>query len=53
MPNIERALVLDSKVLERGERYCQLHGTTLSQLVSDFLSNLPIEFTPAVADPVA
>lgn len=43
MPKIDRTLALDSEVLERGERYCQLYGTTLSQLVSDFLSNLPLE----------
>jgi len=43
MAKVETILVLDSKVVERGERYCLLHGTTLSQLVSDFLSHLSLE----------
>jgi hypothetical protein len=35
-------LSLDPDAVERGERYSQLHGTTLSRLVSDFLRSLPV-----------
>jgi hypothetical protein len=30
-------------VIRRAERYSELHGTNVSQLVSNFLSSLPIE----------
>ncbi len=52
MEKITKSLSLDSKAVERGERYSELHSTTLSQLVSDFLAQLPLdtdqELTPIV-----
>jgi hypothetical protein len=35
-------LSLEPDALARGKRYSQLHGTTLSRLVSDFLRSLPL-----------
>lgn len=53
MARITKRLSLDLKVVERGERYAELHSTSLSQLVSDFLWRLPVddsepELTPTV-----
>lgn len=53
MPRVTKNLSLDPDAVERGERYSRLHSTSLSQLVSDFLSGLPIdedqaELTPTV-----
>jgi hypothetical protein len=53
MSRITRKLALDSDALRRGERFCELHGTTLSKLVNDFLLQLPTDgeeadLTPAV-----
>lgn len=47
-------LLLDAEAIARGERYSDLHGTTLSRLVGDFLQSLPLEgarrpLAPAVA----
>lgn len=36
-------LSLDPEAVRRGERYCELHQTNLSQLVSNFLSRLPVD----------
>jgi hypothetical protein len=35
-------LLLDDGALDRAESYCKEHGTTLSRLVNDFLSALPV-----------
>lgn len=43
MARIYKKLTLDPKAVERGERWCQRHSTSLSQLVSDFLSQLPLD----------
>ncbi len=43
MARITKNLSLDPLAVERGERYSKRHSTSLSQLVSDFLSNLPSE----------
>lgn len=43
MARITKNLSLDPKAVERGERYSELHSTSLSQLVSDFLSRLPMD----------
>lgn len=53
MARIKKSLSLDAKAVERGERYAELHSTSLSRLVSDFLSQLPLtegepELTPTV-----
>lgn len=53
MARVRKKLSLDPKAAERGERYCELHSTSLSQIVSDFLSRLPLddqeqELTPTV-----
>jgi hypothetical protein len=34
-------LSLDPEAVARGERYSRMHGTNLSQLVSNFLASLP------------
>lgn len=54
MPKTPANLSVDPAVMERGKLYGQRHGTSVSQLVGDFLSNLPSEedrpeFTPAVS----
>jgi hypothetical protein len=35
-------LSLDPEAVRRGERYSELHGTNLSQLVTNFLLSLPV-----------
>jgi hypothetical protein len=35
-------LSLDREAVQRGERYSALHGTNLSQLVTNFLLSLPV-----------
>lgn len=41
MARIVKNLSLDPQAVERGERYSRRHGTSISQLVSDFLTGLP------------
>jgi hypothetical protein len=53
MAKVTKNLSLDEAAVQRGERYSALHDTSLSRLVSDFLSQLPVEeptrpFPPAV-----
>lgn len=36
-------LSLDPAAIERAERYAKRHGTSLSGLVSDYLSSLPLD----------
>jgi hypothetical protein len=43
MAKISKKLPLDPKAVERGERYSRLHSTSLSRLVSDFVSQLPLD----------
>ncbi|MCU0650210.1 MAG: DUF6364 family protein [Gemmatimonadaceae bacterium] len=52
-PRQAKNLLLDPDAIARGEAYSREHDTTMSQLVSDFLRNLPVrstprEYTPAV-----
>jgi hypothetical protein len=53
-PKQAKNLLLDPDAIARGEAFSRQHDTTISQLVSDFLRNLPVDsdhrdFTPAVA----
>lgn len=53
MPRVTKNLSLDPAAVERGERYSEIHSTSLSQVVSDLLMRLPIddgeaELTPTV-----
>ena len=53
MARIVKNLSLDPDAVQRGEKYSKRHSTSVSQLVSDFLSGLPaegdpVEFAPAV-----
>ena len=55
MAKRSKNLSLDPDAIRRGERYSELHGTNVSQLVSRFLTALPISgddgerrLTPAV-----
>ncbi|MDQ3809072.1 MAG: DUF6364 family protein [Chloroflexota bacterium] len=43
MAKVAKNLLLDEEAVERGERYSELHATTLSRLVSDFLQQLPVD----------
>ncbi len=43
-------LLLDRSAIDRGKRYGQLHGTSVSQLVGDFLSKLPLPGEPGGDD---
>jgi hypothetical protein len=50
---IVKNLSLDPEAVRRGEKYSKRHSTSVSQLVSDFLSALPgeadrAELSPAV-----
>jgi hypothetical protein len=43
IPKKPKNLSLDPATIERGERYAKRHGTSLSGLVSDYLSALPLD----------
>lgn len=43
MPKRSKNLSLDPDAIRRGERYSELHGTSVSQLVNNFLASLPLE----------
>jgi hypothetical protein len=43
MAKQSKNLSLDPEAVSRGERYSELHGTNVSQLVNRFLSSLPLE----------
>jgi hypothetical protein len=43
MAKQSKNLSLDPEAVRRGERYSQLHGTNVSQLVNRFLTSLPLE----------
>ena len=43
MPKDRITLLLDRKAIERGLRYSQLHGSDISEVVSELLTRLPIE----------
>lgn len=36
-------LLIERTALEKGRRYSDLHQTSISRLVTEFLSNLPVE----------
>lgn len=46
-----RNLTLDDEAMARAERYSRQHGTSISQLVGDFLRSLPLEPSPAALSP--
>ncbi len=52
MPKVIKNLTLDPQAVERAERFSRKKGTSVSQIVSDFLSRLPddtdIDLSPAV-----
>ena len=54
MSKVAKNLYLDPAALDHAEQYAKRHRTNLSQLVSDFLSSLPLngssqdEFSPAL-----
>jgi hypothetical protein len=50
MAKVRKHLSLDVDAVERGERYSAIHGTSLSRLVSDFLSRLPMGDTEETTD---
>lgn len=43
MPKESLNLSVESASIERGRRYSQLHSTSISKLVDDFLSGLPVD----------
>ena len=43
MSKVAKNLYLDPAALDHAERYATMHKTNLSQLVSDFLSSLPLK----------
>ena len=45
MAKQRKNLFLDAEAVRRGERYSEVHRTNLSQLVSDFLAQLPLDTT--------
>jgi hypothetical protein len=42
MPKKSLNLSVERASLERGHRYSQQHGVSISKLVDDFLANLPV-----------
>ncbi len=43
MPKQSLNLSVERDSLERGQRYSQRHGVSISKLVDDFLAHLPLE----------
>lgn len=43
MPKQSLNLTVDPASIERGQRYSQRHGVSISKLVDDFLANLPLD----------
>jgi hypothetical protein len=43
MPKQSLNLSIERESLERGQRYSQRHGVSISKLVDDFLAHLPVE----------
>lgn len=43
MPKERINLSVERAAIERGKRYSQMHSTSISKLVSDFLSSLPVD----------
>jgi hypothetical protein len=43
MSKQSKNLSLDEEAVRRAERYSRLHATSVSRLVNDFLSSLPLE----------
>lgn len=43
MPKERLNLSVDRAAIERGRRYSRLHRTSISQLVNEFLSSLPVD----------
>jgi hypothetical protein len=43
MPKQSLNLSVERESLERGQRYSQQHGVSISNLVDDFLAHLPVE----------
>ena len=41
MSKVVKNLTLDPEAVKKGERYSRRKGTSISQIVSDFLSGLP------------
>lgn len=50
MPKRSLNLTVERDSLERGQRYSQRHGVSISKLVDDFLAHLPLE--EESADPI-
>jgi hypothetical protein len=46
VPKQSLNLSVERESLERGQRYTQLHGVSISKLVDDFLAHLPLEDEP-------
>lgn len=47
MPKQSLNLTVDRISIERGQRYSQQHGVSISKLVDDFLAHLPVDEAPA------
>lgn len=52
MAKVSKNLSLDESAVSRGERYSELHNTSLSRIVSDFLSRLPVAEPAAELSPI-
>ncbi len=52
MAKVVKNLTLDPEAVERGERFGRKRGTTISRIVSDFLSGLPEESDDVLAPAV-
>jgi hypothetical protein len=43
MAKVSTNLSLETEAVERAKRYSERHATSMSQLVNDYFSNLPVE----------
>lgn len=46
MPKDRLNLLVERSAVERGKRYSERHGTSVSKLVSDYLAKLPLQDEP-------
>jgi hypothetical protein len=50
MPKTRLTLSLDATAIERARRYAEAHGSSVAELVSTFLSQLPLDTDDRMAD---
>ena len=50
MAKVRLKVTIDESTVERARRFCERHGGSISRLVGDFLSRLPLEDDERLTD---